>query len=219
MSRESRRLLTDLETLAKQSNITTIVTLGEIYQCDLLLMKYYYNPVVNVIRNKLRSISKKSSKHFTISYWISIIERTFSNNMSVRRGDGTHIIINDKPPAFDYINKYLITDYSDFDAHSLVEILSKYDCDMINKAIKVGRDNNVYNIPYIKAVLEREQAAINIKKQRYEKIASKADSSAEILHTSKVNNSITDVVSASYNWDKAKEDAELMDKFNKMFGG
>ena len=139
--------------------------------------------------------------------------------MSVRRGDGTHIIINGKPPAFDYINKYLITDYSDFDAHSLVEILSKYDCDMINKAIKVGRDNNVYNIPYIKAVLEREQATINIKKQRYEKMASKADSSAEILHTSKVNNSITDVVSASYNWDKAKEDAELMDKFNKMFGG
>ena len=90
---------------------------------------------------------------------------------------------------------------------------------MVIKAIKVGKDNNVYSIPYIKAVLEREQAMTNIKRQEMEKLVNKAESSSAILNKQKVNNSISDVASASYNWDKAKEDAELVAKFNEMFGG
>lgn len=220
MSRDSRKLLTMLEDLAKQNNITTIVTLGEIYQCDQLMLKYYISPVENVIRTKLRSIGKKSSKHFTVHYWTTIIETTFSNNYSVQREGNDVGKIDDKmPTSFEWINKYILTDYSDFDAKSLHQIVRTYNEDMILKAIKVGKDNKVYNIPYIKAVLEREQAMTNMKKQEMERLADKAESASSILDRQKVENSISDVASASYNWDKAKEDAELMAKFNQMFGG
>ena len=95
-----------LEDLARQNNITTIVTLGEIYQCDQLMIKYYISPVENVIRTKLRSVGKKSSKHFTVHYWTTIIETTFSNNYSVQREGNTIGKVSDQmPKSFEWINK------------------------------------------------------------------------------------------------------------------
>lgn len=221
MHRESRKLLLELEKLAKQNNITTIVTLGEIYQCDQLVMKYYISPVLNVINSKLKHIGKKMSKHYSIQYWVTIIETTLGNNMSVQR-DGWKGMAIDKcspPVIFQTINNYMPCDYGDNDASTIIDLMGKCPDSMITKAINIGKQNNVYSIQYVKAVIEKEQALSNIKKQGIEKLADKAESATSILDRDKVSNNIMDVASASYNWDKAREDAELVAQFNAMFGG
>ena len=163
MHRTSRDLLLKLENLARQNNITTIVTLGEIYQCDQLVMKYYINPVLNVIENKLKHIGKKTSKHFSIQYWVTIIETTLSNNMSVRRDNWNYVIDKNTPPTiYQLINNYMPCDYGDNDARTIFELINKYSKDMIVNAINVGKNNNVYSIQYVKAVVEKEQALSNI---------------------------------------------------------
>lgn len=211
----------ELENLAKQSNITTIVTLGEIYQCDQLIMKYYINPVLNVINNKLRHISKKTSKHFTIQYWVTIIETTLGSNMSVQRADGYLFPIDKNTPPMSYqiMMNYQPCDYGDSVALAMIELSRKYSDNVIMKAINVGKANNVYSIQYVKAVIEKEQALSNIHKQKIESLASKAESAISILNKDRVDNNIMDVASASYNWDKAVQDAELVAQFNAMFGG
>lgn len=223
MHRESRKLLQELEKLAKQNNITTIVTLGEIYQCDQLVMKYYISPVLNVINNKLKHIGKKTSKHFTVQYWVTIIETTFSNNMSVQRSDSGFLGLIDKctpPLSYQMIMNYLpLCDYGDSVASAMIDISRKYSDDIIIKAINVGKNNNVYSIQYVKAVIEKEQALSNMKKQDIEKLVNKAESATSILDRDKVDNNIMDVASAAYNWDKAKEDADIIAQFNQMFGG
>ena len=221
MHRESRKLLTELERLAKQNNITTMVTLGEVYQCDQLVMKYYINPVLNMIHNKLKHISKKSSKHFTAQYWVTIIETSFSNNMSVRRDCGFDQIDRNNPPAsYQIMMNYLPPcDYGDSVVMTMIELSHKYSDDAIIKSINIGKQNNVYSVQYIKAILEREAAVHEIEMQKIGTLASKAESAKSILDRNKVDNSITDVASAAYNWEKAKEDADLIAQFNAMFGG
>lgn len=221
MHRQSRELLLKLESLAKQNNITTMVTLGEIYQCDQLVMKYYINPVLNVIENKLRHIGKKTSKHFSIQYWVTIIETTLGNNMSTQRDTGYYIIDRGAPPmSYQLMMNYLPPcDYGDSVADAMLRLSHKYSDNMIMKAINVGKSNNVYSIQYVKAVIEKEQALSSINKQKIEAIVSKTESAVSVLNKDKVDNTVMDVASAVYNWDKAKEDADLIRQFNSMFGG
>lgn len=221
MHRMSRELLQKLENLAKQNNITTIVTLGEIYQCDQLVMKYYINPVLNVIENKLKHVGKKTSKHFSIQYWVTIIETTLGNNDSVQRDGWRNVIIDKNTPPITYhrINNYMPCDYGDNDTNTIIELMHKYSDAEIMKAINVGKSNNVYSIQYVKAVIEREQALSNIQKQKIEDLANKAESAVSVLDKPKVDNTVMDVASAVHNWDKAKKDAELIAQFNAMFGG
>lgn len=198
-----------------------MVTLGEIYQCDQLVMKYYINPVLNLINNKLKHISKKTSKHFTVQYWVAVIETTLGNNMSVQRDGWRDVIIDRSTPSitYQYINNYMPCDYGDNDTNTIIELMHKYSESMITKSINIGKSNNVYSIQYVKAVIEKEQALSNMKMQDIEKLASKAESSVSILDRPKVDNTVMDVASAHHNWDKAKEDADLIAQFNKMFGG
>lgn len=222
MHRMSRELLLRLENLAKQSNITTMVTLGEIYQCDQLVMKYYINPVLNVIENKLKHVGKKTSKHFSIQYWVTIIETTLGNNLSVQRTDGGYLFPIDKstpPMSYQIMMNYQPCDYGDSVALAMIDLSRKYSDKVIMNAINVGKSNNIYSIQYVKAVIEKEQALSNIHKQKIESLASKAESAVSVLNRGKVDNTVMDVASAAYNWDKAREDAELIDQFNKMFGG
>ena len=183
-------------------------------------MKYYINPVLNVINNKLKHIGKKTSKHFGIQYWVTIIETTLGNNTSVQRDNWSGIIDRNTPPAvYQLINNYMPCDYGDNDTNTIIELIRKYSSDSIIKAINVGKSNNVYSIQYVKAVIEKEQALSNIHKQKIEDLASKAESAVSVLDRGKVENTIMDVASAIHNWDKAKEDAELIAQFNAMFGG
>ena len=90
---------------------------------------------------------------------------------------------------------------------------------MIKASIRVATENKVYNIQYIKAVLERAQALSNMKRQDIERIRAKADNSNSVLDKQIVQHSVLDVATSQYSWEQAKANAELERKLAEKFGG
>lgn len=220
MSREARKLLNDLELLASQYNITTLVTPSQIYVADQLIQKYYTAPILNAIRSKVKSLKNKSSKHFTVEHWVSVLDSIFQNNSGVRR-EGSVVQIIDGGDignqGFQLLCKYLITDYSIMDAEIIYKVVHQYEPSAIQSAIRTAVSNKVYNIQYVNAILEREQALSNMKKQELQKLRERADNASSILNKHKVQHSVIDVATSQYNWEKQKENAELERRMQEVF--
>ena len=222
MSREARKLLNELDIMAQKNNITALVTPSQIYVADQLTMKYYTTPILNAIKSKVNQLKNKSSKHFTVEHWVSVLNSMFQSNMGVQR-DGSPVQIIDGHDngtiGFELISRFLPVDYSTVDAEIIYTICHQYTDDMIKASIKIANDNKVYNIQYIKAVLERAQALSNMKRQEIEKIRAKADNSNSVLDKQIVQHSVLDVATSKYSWEQAKANAELERKLAEKFGG
>lgn len=218
MNREARKLLESLDSLASQYSISTLVTQKQVYIAEQITQKYYTAPILNAIKSKVKQLKKKSSKHFTIEHWISVLDCMFQSNASVKR-DMSNVNIIDADIGYEgfcIISKYLITDYSIQDAGTIYNIVGKYTPDRIQSAINVAKSNNVYNIQYINAILEKEQALSNIKKQGINKMRERIDNSNSILDKKLVQHSIIDMATNQYNWEQEKENAELERKMQEV---
>ena len=222
MSREARKLLSELEMMASQCNITTLVTPTQIYVADQLTLKYYTAPILNAIKSKVKGMKKaKSSKHFTVEHWVSVLDSIFTSNDGVRR-EGSVVQIIDGGDigcqGFQLLSKYLVTDYSIFDAEMVYKVVHTYEANMIKDAIRTAINSKVYNIQYVNAILEREQALSNMKKQEVQKLRERADNASSILNKHKVQHSVIDLATSQYNWEKQKENAELERMMQEKFG-
>lgn len=221
MSRESRKLIDNLERLSHLYKIGTIVTLQDVYMADQLTQKYYIAPIHNMINRTLNKSQKLYTKHFKPEYWFSVADSMFSNNTSVRRDDA--IPITRTPDigvmkGFELISKYLISDYSVSDARMIHNIVHCYNENSISDAILKAKQNNVYNVRYINAILEKEQALSNIKMQQMDKLRQIADNSNSILNRQKVQHSVIDMATNQYNWEQSKQNAELERMIEEKFG-
>ena len=222
MSREARKLLNELDIMAQNNNITALVTPSQIYVADQLTMKYYTTPILNAIKSKVNQLKNKSSKHFTVEHWVSVLNSMFQSNMGVQRDESPVQIIDghdNGTVGFELISKFLSVDYSTVDAEVIYVICHTYTDEMIKASIRVATENKVYNIQYIKAVLERSQALSNMKRQEIEKIRAKADNSNSVLDKQIVQHSVLDVATSQYSWEQAKANAELERKLAEKFGG
>ena len=221
MSREARRLLNELESLAGQYKTSTLVTPQQVYIADQITQKYYTAPILNAIKSKVKALKNRSSKHFTIEHWVSVLDSMFSSNGSVRReGSIVHVVeVDDGFLGYQSMIKYLITDYGVGDAGEIYEIVHKYSNEMIDKAISIAKQNKVYNVQYVKAVLEKEQALSNIRQQELNNLRTKVEDSNHILNRQRVEHSVLDMASTQYDWNKAKENAELERKMQELIGG
>ena len=221
MSREARKLLNELDIMASQHNITTLVTLPQIYIADQIILKYYTAPILNAIKSKVNGLKSKSSKHFTIEHWVSVLDSMFSNNMGVRREGSVVQTVDGNDigsQGFQLLSKYLVTDYSITDAEIIYKVVHMYDSNVIRDAIRVAISNKVYNIQYVNAILGREQALSNMKKQEIQKRIERADNASAILDKHKVKHSVIDVATSQYNWEQQKQNAELEKKMHEIFG-
>lgn len=219
MSREARKLLTDLEALASKYNITTLVTPSQVYVADQLIQKYYTAPILNAIKSKVKSLKSKSSKHFTVEHWVSVLDSIFVNNMGVRReGSVIHAIDDVGLKGFILLIKYLPTDYSINDAEIIYNIAHRYTEESIQSAIRTAVANKVYNVQYVNAILEREQALSNMKKQEMDKLRERANNSNSVLNRQKVEHNAIDMAINQYNWEQAKSNSELEQRMKEMFG-
>lgn len=90
---------------------------------------------------------------------------------------------------------------------------------MIDKAISIAKQNKVYNVQYVKAVLEKEQALSNIRQQELNNLRTRVEDSNHILDRQRVEHSVLDMASTQYDWNKAKENAELERKMQELIGG
>lgn len=215
-------MLTAMEELANKYNVGMIVTPMDVYVTEQIALKYYSAPIINAVKHKIVSgLKSRSSKHFTFGHWASVLDAMFGINGSVRRESGIDIINGDDfciDQFSEITSKYLITDYSMVDAEAIYDTIHKYTTQQIKNAVSVAKGNNVYNIQYIKAVLEKDQALSNIKKAEQEKMREKINSSNSILNRQKVQNSAIDVAVSQYNWEEAKKNAELERMMQEKFG-
>lgn len=221
MSREARRLLNELDTLAGQYKTSTLVTPQQVYIADQITQKYFTAPILNAIKSKVKALKNRSSKHFTIEHWVSVLDSMFASNGSVRREGSIvqSVEVDDGYLGFQSIIKYLVTDYGSRDAGEIYEIVHKYSNDMIDNAISIAKQNKVYNIQYVKAVLEKEQALSNIRQQELTNLRNKVEDSNHILNRQKVEHSVLDMATTQYDWEKAKQNAELERKMQGLIGG
>lgn len=220
MSREARKLLNELELMAMQHNITTIVTPSQIFVADQIVQKYYTAPILNCIKSKVKGLKNVSSKHFTVEHWVSVLDSIFVTNTSVRRENSHMQIIGSTIglPGFNIISKYMITDYSLQDAEKIHQLVLKYTDMDIQKAVDIAVSNKVYNVQYISAILEREQALSNMRKEEMAKLRERAEDSNHILNKPKVEHSVLDMAVSQYNWEQAKQNAELERMLEEKFG-
>ena len=218
MCRETRKIITELETQASKYGMSTLVVPSHAYIADQLVLKYFAAPIINSIRSNLKNMRTRSSKHFTIDYWVPVLDKMFSMSGSARREMSVVQVVDmSSNESFAILtSRYLITDYSLGDAEMIYNIVHKYTPKMVGDAVHIARQNNVYNIQYVNAVLEKSQAMSQIEKQKIERLASKADSSTSILDRQKVQHTPIDMAIAQYNWQKLQEDAELERKFNEI---
>ena len=214
MSREARRLLNELESLAGQYKTSTLVTPQQVYIADQITQKYYTAPILNAIKSKVKALKNRSSKHFTIEHWVSVLDSMFSSNGSVRR-EGSIVQVVEVDDGFLGYQ----SDYGMGDAGEIYEIVHKYSNEMIDKAISIAKQNKVYNVQYVKAVLEKEQALSNIRQQELNNLRTKVEDSNHILNRQRVEHSVLDMASTQYDWNKAKENAELERKMQELIGG
>ena len=108
--------------------------------------------------------------------------------------------------------------YSISDAELIYKIVHTYEYHVIQDAVRSAVNNKVYNIQYVNAILEKEQALSNMKKQELQKLRERADNASSILNKHKVQHSVIDLATSQYNWEKQKENAELERMMQEKFG-
>lgn len=215
MCRESRKIFEFLDDIAIKNGVQGIITPAHIFICDSLVCKFFTQPMLNVITNKLNHIGKKSSKHFEITYWDSIITMMLTDKSASRKNE----FDTGNYDVYDVINKLMIVDYSMEDALVIFKIASEYTVAEVEYAYNIAKSAGVYNIQYMKAILEREKAEKQIEITKIDNLTTKIEKSNNLLNTDIRQHSAIDVAIAQYEFRKKIEDYELERKMNELVGG
>lgn len=215
MCRESRKILDELGNLASKYNITTLVTPSEIMMADFMCLRYYTNPVINVIRTRIKTMKSKNSKHFTVEYWLNVISKILYCKNGTCRDYSVGLPGN--IDSFALLSKYLIVDYSIADAYDIYTMITTHTQESIRNAIRIAKQNNVYNIQYLRTIIEKERAISNIKNDKLQVLINKENDSNKILDRVKVVNTEEDMEEVKDNWEKMQENATLEKMFNEIY--
>lgn len=215
MCRESRKILDELGNLASKYNITTLVTPSEIMMADFMCLRYYTNPVINVIRTRIKTMKSKNSKHFTVEYWLNVISKILYYKNGTCRDYSVGLPGN--IDSFALLSKYLIVDYSIADAYDIYTMITTHTQESIRNAIRIAKQNNVYNIQYLRTIIEKERAISNIKNDKLQVLINKENDSNKILDRVKVVNTEEDMEEVKDNWEKMQENATLEKMFNEIY--
>lgn len=215
MCRESRKILNELGNLASKYNITTLVTPSEIMMADFMCLRYYTNPVINVIRTRIKTMKSKNSKHFTVEYWLNVVSKILYCKNGTCRDYSVGLPGN--IDSFALLSKYLIVDYSIADAYDIYTMITTHTQESIRNAIRIAKQNNVYNIQYLRTIIEKERAISNIKNDKLQVLINKENDSNKILDRVKVVNTEEDMEEVKDNWEKMQENATLEKMFNEIY--
>lgn len=213
MSREGRKLIDYIYSIGKTRGIDVNYSILDMMCSDILISKYYTNIVLNTLKTKLKS--SRTDKHHSVSYWLPVIENMYRMNQSANRNNNVNINKDIQLISISYqlISEYVITDYSIDDAVMVCHILNEHDYDDIQNAIKLAKQQHIYEIRYIGAILAKEGAKKRVFNEIQERISTISQSSNKYLDEQVKQRTIMDVAQIEYNWNKTKENTELEKKF------
>lgn len=218
MCRESRKIFDELNKQASMCNVQGITTPAHIYICDRLICEFYTAPMINIIKQRLKSVKSKEWKHFTIEYWEPVIRKTLKNVAGTHRD--TVDIGCDNKDGFTYvIQNYLIADYSIADAIMLNKLINSVPFASIKYACDEAKKYNVYEIRYINAIIDKERAKQEEKMRAITNLSDKISKSDKLIESQVHLHTVMDIASAQYNYENARQNAELERRFYEMLNG
>lgn len=222
MSRESRKVFQTIDDLCVRNKMQGEITPASIYMCDMLLIRFYAQPICNILRGQIGRLKKKESKHFTFDYWVPVIVNMLKNNQSAVKPNATipdwKDNMNEKTiESFTYIiQDYIITDYGYDDMVLIQKIVNTYTYGEIIYGCMIGKSNKVYEPRYLNAVLEKEKAKQDIKDQQLQALHSRTQSSDKLLHTELHEHTPLELAMIEYNWKQKRENARLQREFDNI---
>ena len=218
MCRESRKIFDELNRQASMCDVQGLITPAHIYICDRLICEYYTAPLLNILKQRIKSVRKKEWKHFTIEYWEPVIRKNLKNALSAHR-ETTADIGCDNQDAFTYvISNYLIADYSISDAIMLNKLVNEVPLASIKYACEEAKRYGVREVRYINAIIDKERAKQEEKSRAIASLSNKIEKSDRLMDTQTHTHTVMDIASAQYNYEKAMQNAELERKFKEVFG-
>lgn len=218
MCRESRKIFDELNKQASMNNVQGLITPAHVYICDRLICEYYTAPMINIIKQRLKSVKNKEWKHFTIEYWEPVIRKTLKNVAGAHRDISVDTGC-DNQDGFTYvISNYLITDYSISDAILLNKLVNSVPLASIKYACEEAKRYNVREIRYINAIIDKERAKQEEKIRSINMLSDKINQSDRLIDTQTHHHTVMDIASARYNYETAMQNAELERKFEEAFG-
>lgn len=217
MCRESRRIFDELNRQASMNNVQGLITPAHIYICDRLICEYYTAPLINILKQRIKGIRNKEWKHFTIEYWEPVIRKNLNNAGGTHR-DNINIGC-DNQDGFTYIiSNYLIADYSISDAVMLNRLVNNAPLASIKYACEEAKKYGVREIRYINAIIDKERAKQEEKTRSIGALSDKISQSDKLVQTQTHRHTRMDIASAQYNYEQAKQNAELERMFKEVFG-
>lgn len=217
MCRESKKILDDLSKYASACDVQGLITPAHVYICDRLVCEYYTAPMLNIIKQRIKTVKNKEWKHFTIEYWEPVIRRTLKNVGGTHRD--TSDIGCDNQDGFAYvISNYLIADYSISDAIMLNKLVNSTPLASIKYACEEAKKYGVREVRYINAIIDKERAKQEERTRAIANLSDKIKGSDRLVQTQTHTHTIMDIACAQYNYNKAMENAELERKFKEVFG-
>lgn len=217
MCRESRKIFDELNRQASKYDVQGLTTPAHIYICDRLVCEYYTAPIINILKQRIKAVRNKEWKHFTIEYWEPVIRKNLKNAV------GTHRDVPDmgcdNQDGFTYVvSNYLIADYSITDAITLNKLVNNTPFASIKYACEEAKKYGVREIRYINAIIDRERAKQEERTRSISALSSKISQSDKLVQTQTHRHTLMDIASAQYNYEKAKQNAELERRFKEVFG-
>lgn len=224
MNRDTRKVITFLTNTFADRNVDYNVNHREVYLVDKLMIVYYPNPVVNILKSRIDNTKTLGSKHATISYWYAQINNILRDNPGAKRPATSDIqyTVPDELGAMMYwpiISGYLICDYSYDDMVLLHEAVNKYKYDDIQYAISVGKGTDIYDVRYLNAVLDRQHAKDMHKRRVAEQINQRIEQSDQILTTGIYDHNVMDIAQAEWNWQNSYENMRIENELNRISKG
>ena len=217
MCRESRKIFEELDRQASMNDVQGLITPAHIYICDRLICEYYTAPIINILKQRIKAVKNKEWKHFTIEYWEPVIRKSLKNAASTHR-DIAGIECGNQDGFTYIVTNYLIADYSITDAITLNKLVNNTPLASIKYACEEAKRYGVREIRYINAIIDKERAKQEEKTRAIANLSDKIKGSDRLIQTQTHTHTIMDIASAQYNYEKAKENAELERKFKEAFG-
>lgn len=214
MSRESRKIYESVCSLCHTKGIEATWTPYDVYLSDMLMIKYYSAPIINIIKSKSHTIKKWDTKHGTMEYWIPMIKNMIGKSTSMMKPDCARVDWFDKSwdkieQSFSMIINYVITDYGYDDMVKIQKIVCTCELSDIKYSCSTAKSCNVYDVKYMNAILEKEVAKADIKQYRMDKINDKANDSNKLLHGEIHEHTVMDMAMVEYNWNTVSENTKL----------
>lgn len=217
MCRESRRVFDELSKQALANNVQGLTTPAHIYICDRLICEYYTAPMINILKQRIKAVRNKEWKHFTIEYWEPVIRKSLKNAASTHR-DTTDIGCDNQDGFAYVVSNYLIADYSISDAIMLNRLVNNTPFASIKYACEEAKKYGVREIRYINAIIDKERAKQEEKVRSISALSDRISQSDKLVRTQTHRHTMMDIASAQYNYEQAKQNAELERMFKEVFG-